>query len=231
MGRKLLKIIIIILMMIGIISGVRLTISRLFPSISLKNAESNIINKAQSVNAELENFYTYGRSLNIKGRIPRISKENIESIKLYISDGMEYERYYNIGYSIENNALYFETDQDMNSGIILDDLEIGKQYYLLLRLTLNNSINPRYFSFETKNKLDDINYYSITKDGKNKLAKIGLIDKKNGDKDYKFLTINIEEASLPEDVYDIVVDAGHGGKDTGEKAGGHTEADIDLKKN
>ena len=228
MGRKLLKIIIIILMMIGIVSGVKLTISRLLPNLGLKSAEANIINKTQSVNAELESFYTYGRSLNVKGKIPRISKENIESIKLYISDGMEYERYYNINYSVEDGNLYFETSEEMNNGIIIDELETGKQYYVLLRLKLNNSINPRFFSFESSNKLDDIDYYTITKDGKNRLAKIALSKKKSSDKEYSFLSIKIEEASLPEDVYDIVVDAGHGGKDPGEKSGNYTEADIDL---
>ena len=37
------------------------------------------------------------------------------------------------------------------------------------------------------------------------------------------------EENLPEEVYDIVIDAGHGGKDVGEKSGTFTEAGITLE--
>ena len=43
------------------------------------------------------------------------------------------------------------------------------------------------------------------------------------------LKISLNEEKLPEDTYDIVIDAGHGGTDKGEKLGGITESDITLE--
>ena len=44
------------------------------------------------------------------------------------------------------------------------------------------------------------------------------------------LTLTVTEVSdLPEGWYDVTVDAGHGGKDTGALGGGYTEAELDLE--
>ena len=43
------------------------------------------------------------------------------------------------------------------------------------------------------------------------------------------MKISLENSNLPEDVYDIVIDAGHGGKDSGEKLGTITEANVALE--
>lgn len=228
MIRKIFKVIIICLIIFGIIQGVRISFQRLFPNITLKKAEENIVNKIQKNNAELTEVYTYGRSLNIKGKIPKVSKDNIESVKLYLTDGLDFERTYNIEYTVDENNLLFETSDEINNGIILDKLEVGRQYYLLLRLKLNNSMNARYFSFENLTESKEIDYYTITKEEDKKLVKIEFIKKDVGNEKYNFFTILAEKEELPEDVYDIVIDAGHGGTDVGEKKDGHTEADIAL---
>ena len=51
---------------------------------------------------------------------------------------------------------------------------------------------------------------------------------KRKESDYSYLSIKVENAELPENIYDIVIDAGHGGTDTGEKSGSDTEANIAL---
>ena len=228
MIRKFIKTLIAVLMIIGIIQGVRIAIQRSFPDRNLKKAEENIISKIQTNNVELLELYTYGRSLNVKGKLNRISKENIESVKLFLVDGLDYEKAISLKYDIVDNNLIFESNSEMNNGIILDNLENNKEYYLLLRLKLNNNINPRYFSFENISNTPEINYYTITKDGKNRLAKIGFVKKKHPKNEYSFLTVKLEDCELPDDVYDIVIDAGHGGKDVGERNGKYTEADIAL---
>ena len=48
-------------------------------------------------------------------------------------------------------------------------------------------------------------------------------------KQYSLMYLQMEDAEIPNDVYDIVIDAGHGGKDQGEIKGKYTEADITLK--
>ena len=42
------------------------------------------------------------------------------------------------------------------------------------------------------------------------------------------MKLALKEEKLPEDVYDIVIDAGHGGIDKGEIKDGITEADVTL---
>ena len=157
-----------------------------------------------------------------------IDKNNIESVKLYITDGGNYERNYNMEYYVEDGNLIFESNSEINSGMVLDNLENNVQYYVLVRLKLNNSINPRIFSFENKSNNKEINYYTLTKEGTNRLAKIKFIEKEYKRKEYKFFTVNLTDEDLPEEVYDIVIDAGHGGKDPGVSKDGCTEADITL---
>lgn len=228
MIKKLFKIVIIVLMLFGIIEGAIITVKKLFPNINLKRAEENVANMMQNNKAELLEFYTYGRSFNIKGQIPRVSEDNIESVKLYLTNGLDYERVYNIEYSIDENNLVFETSEEINEGIVLDKLEVGQQYYLLLRLKLNNNMNAKYFSFENISDNKEITYYSLTKENINKKVKVEFIEKNVNKTNYTFLTISMENCALPEEVYDIVIDAGHGGKDVGEKKDGHTEANIAL---
>lgn len=229
MGKKLFKLVIIILMIFGIIQGLIITAKRLFPDISLKKVEENIVSKMQKNNAELLELYTYGRSLNLKGRLSGVSDDNIESVKLYLTDGLEYERTYSLEYKVEDHKLIFETRTEINNGLILDKLEEGKQYYLLLRLKLNNSINARYFSFDNTGNCEEINYYSISKlDENDKLVSVKFIEKNINSNNFKFVLLSAEKTELPEEVYDIVIDAGHGGKDSGVKKGSYTEAGLAL---
>ena len=41
--------------------------------------------------------------------------------------------------------------------------------------------------------------------------------------------IKVKNTYLPENIYDIVIDAGHGGGDPGAEYGGYREADLALK--
>ena len=227
MLKKLFRFSVIVLMFVGIFFGLNVTIRRLFPSIEKQEAEANIFNKIQSTSIALTNFYTYGRAFNVSGKIPNISKDNFESVRLVITDGLEFEESYNLNYEFSENDLVFSSSEKINSGIILDKLENSK-YYILLRLKVNNSVNPKYYSFSNGSDNEELTYYSVTQDGNNKKAEILFLTKEFAENEYTVLTIEVSDAKLPEDVYDIVIDAGHGGKDAGEKQGDITEADITL---
>lgn len=228
MLKNFLKGLVIILMLIGIGYGISITIKREVPEKNAKMAEINIYNKIQTRTAELTNFYTYGKSFNITGRISNISKDNLENAKIVITDGLEYEQSYTLNYSFEDIYLIFSSDNEMNNGIILDNLSEG-EYFILLRLTLNNSVDPRYYSFSNISTYNSLDYYTITKENSNKKAEISFYDKIYNEKEYKLSSIKIENAVLPDEIYDIVIDAGHGGKDVGERAGSITEADLTLE--
>lgn len=228
MLKNFLKGLVIILMLIGIGYGISITVEREIPEKDAKMAEVNIYNKIQTRSAELTNFYTYGKAFNITGKISNISKDNLENVKIVITDGLDYEQSYTLNYNFEDAYLVFSSDNEINNGIILDNLSDGK-YYILLRLTLNNSIEPRYYSFSNSSTYNSLDYYTITKENSNKKAEISFSDKTYNGKEYKLSSIEIEETILPENIYDIVIDAGHGGSDVGEKVSSITEADLTLE--
>ena len=228
MFKRLFKLLILVLMIIGIYYGISITINKKMPNKRKKEADNKIIDMVQTRTAELEFFYTYGRAFNIRGKVKNISKDNFENAKLVITDGLDYEKTYNLECGFEENDLAFYSSNEINSGIILDELE-NKEYYVCLRLKLNNSVNPKYYSFNNNSEYNNLDYYTITKDGANRLAKISFIEKKSNDIKCNILTIKIEDSSIPEDVYDIVIDAGNGGKDPGEVSGATKEADINLE--
>lgn len=96
----------------------------------------------------------------------------------------------------------------------------------MVRLKLNNSINPKYYSMVNVSKYKDIEYYTVTANEKNKKANIKF--EKYGENNIPYLNIKVQNDELPNNIYDIVIDAGHGGNDTGEKSGSITEANLTL---
>ncbi len=228
MLKKLFKIIVLILMLIGIFYGVSITINKRVPGIKQKEAESNVINMVQTRTAELSDYYTYGKAFNIKGKVKNISKDNFESARLVITDGLDYEKNYNLECGFEENDLAFYSSNEINSGIVIDELE-NKEYYVCLRLKLNNSVNPKYYSFSNNSEYKELDYYTVSQNGENRIAKISFQEKNLNNIRCNLLTIRLEKAELPEDVYDIVIDAGNGGKDPGEVSGATNEADINLE--
>ena len=228
MLKNLFKIIVIILMIIGIVLGIMISIKRHTLGIGNNSIEKNIYQKVQSKPAEIVNYYTYGKAFNIKGKLTNVSKDNFESIKLIITDGMDYERTYDLNYQFEDNSILFESNTEINSGIKLDELG-SNEYYILIRLKLNNSYEAKYYSFSNQTKYQNIDYYTFTKEGESSRKASIIFDSVEYDNNtYSFLKIKMEDVALPDDVYDIVIDAGHGGSDKGENAGANNEADIVL---
>lgn len=227
MLKNLFKIVVLILLIIGIICGIGITIKKRVPQNVKKGVEPKIFEMIQTKTAEATQIYTYGRSFNVNGKISNISKDNFESAKLVITDGLDYEQNYNLDYEFEENNLKFSSKL-INAEVVIDELE-NSEYYILLRLKLNNSIEPRYYSFTNSSEDNYIEYYTITKNGANRKASISFDEIKHKNKNYNLLTMKLEDSTLPEDVYDIVIDAGHGGSDSGENFGAIKEADITLE--
>ena len=228
MIKKILKLVCLILIIIGVWYGITITIKKQVPDISKKEVEQKIISRIQIKTANITSFYTYGRAFNLKGEISGINKDNFENVKLVITDGFEYEKEYELDYELKDSVLKFISSNEINSGLIIDNLK-GEEFYILLRLKLNNSIEPRYYSFSNNSELKNINYYTITDGDKNRKAEISFVVNENGEEKHNLLKIALKEDVLPDDVYDIVIDAGHGGSDVGEKLGNITEADITLE--
>ena len=89
---------------------------------------------------------------------------------------------------------------------------------------MNNEI--KYYSLKNNTEYGDINYYTLTRNGKNNNINIGFKQKD----DIPFLELSVKEVNeLPNDVYDVVIDPGHGGADGGAVSGNHVEAEIVLE--
>lgn len=159
--------------------------------------------------------------------MPDISEDNFESAKLYLTNGNGNEKTYRLYNELVDGNLVISTTDIINNGLILDELENG-EYVGLIRLKLNNNVNAKFYSLANKSSYPNIEYFGVTKNGVNKKIDIQFRNMKIKDKEYEYLNIKVEECELPENVYDIVIDAGHGGADKGEKSGSDTEADIAL---
>ena len=91
-----------------------------------------------------------------------------------------------------------------NDGIYLDDLKRGN-YLLLIKS------EDKYYTFKNDTEYSNLEYYTITKDNKNNKIEIifDSLDNKN------YLEFKINRSKLPNNVYDIAIDPGHGGMDSG----------------
>lgn len=225
MGKRIVRFIFLILVFIGIGSGIFITTKRESDKKEAEQKIDNVFESVQTKTAILTNFYTYGDTLNIEGKLSNISKDNFEGAKVIITDGTN-EKSASLEASIENKELVFSTSQ-INDGIELDDLELGN-YYILLRLKLNNSSVPKLYFLAPQDSISEIEYYTVTKNGERRKVNIGMLERNLNDKIYKYLSVKVMNSENLEDVYDFVIDAGHGGKDVGERSGSHTEADITL---
>lgn len=167
------------------------------------NVEKSIIN--------IDNIFIYGTHLNLHGNL--VDDENFE-IVLY--DGKFKE------YNININDNTFNLSDNVNEGLYLEDIPVGK-YYVFLRASNkdeNDNNIYRYYSLNNTTEYKKMTYYTFSKTG-NKI----II---NTDSEYNTLVINVSK-NTDKDIYDIVIDPGHGGMDSGASKNGYNEADLTMK--
>ena len=127
-------------------------------------------------------------------------------------------------FNIQDNTVSFSSTEKINEGLDLESLATGN-YYVLLKITFSNS-DIKYYSLKNSSEYNDLTYYTITKNNSNNKINISF----NNYNNLSYMSINVSKAdSLPDGVYDIAIDPGHGGRDKGAKSGEYTEADLVLK--
>ena len=227
MLKKLLTFIMLIFILMGLGIGIYYATFSKDETQEEKAKNEAIFGLVQTKQVQVTEFFTFGKCLNFSGSLPGIAKDNFESVKLYITNGNDFEKTYKLDGKIEDGNLILTTTDEINTGLNLDELGEG-EYVVLVRLKLNNSVTPKYYSLSNVSEYGDIEYYTMTKEETNHKIEIDFKQKTYKEQNYDYLSINVANAEKPENVYDIVIDAGHGGKDTGEKFGGDTEANIAL---
>lgn len=163
--------------------------------------------------ATITEITTYGRYFNIAGYVD----DDISELSLVLKND-DLEKEYPLILTKEKNKTSFTTNKLINEGINLEDISLGK-YAILLKN------KEEYYTFENKSNYNEINYYTISNQSKCNEIKVEFMDI---DKD-KYLIMNVEQINLKKEIYDIVIDPGHGGIDVGATNGKYHESDITLE--
>lgn len=163
-----------------------------------------ILLKSQKLEGQINDYYIYGTHLNVEGSI-NIDNSNVtkKDIKLILSNGYSFKNIKS-EINIEGKKAYFSFSDEINSGLNLEKLKYGN-WYLFIK------INNNYYSLKDVTGYKSVNYYTITKKNSNNNIKT-----KSGKKyNHNYFSIVVRKSTLPKDVYDITIDPGHGGIDTG----------------
>ena len=175
----------------------------------------------KSSTANVTKYFVYGTHFNLEGnvQIPKISKITIDSVHIVVNDS-EREILLDTDFTYKDNVLSFSTIDKINEGISLENISSQKNY-LFLKIVFSSS-EEKYFSLSNSSSYGSITYYTMTKKSKVDIS----FDTYNNLPYLNISFVNID--NLPEDVYDIAIDASHGGKDTGSTSGKNTESEIVL---
>lgn len=165
------------------------------------NDIKRVVEKIENDSFNIESYSVFGTHLNISACI----NKNLEgNLNLILKNSKE-EIIIDSNFENEKNKTCFYISDKNNEGIYLDELKKGK-YVLLVKEGADT-----YYSFVNKNDYNNIEYYTLTNNNKNNKINIDF----NKHKNKSYLSLKIKESKLPDDVYDITLDAGHGGLDTG----------------
>ncbi len=167
----------------------------------LENIESSL---------KINEYYIYGKYLNINGTLP----DNAGNMTLVLKNN---EEEINLKTIIEDHT--FKTNNYINEGINLEKLKVG-EYLILLKDTINN----KYYTLLNETAYATNDYYTMTKNQKNNHIHLAM----QSFKESRYWQINIQEEKLPDNVYDVVIDPGHGGVDTGAGNGRYHESKYTL---
>lgn len=179
--------------------------------------------KIQDEFANINEYYIYGTHLNLNGNfeIPEyIKKDEIKNVILVLTDTyIENSINYNLNYSISDQIINYQLTELKNRGVYLDALEIN-EYVFLLKLETNKQ--DYYFRINNRSNYLETEYFTMSRN--NKINKIELFHNHRINSFGMNVTLNQNN----ENIYDVIIDAGHGGKDKGACYHGYCETDFTL---
>ena len=163
--------------------------------------------------ADVNKYYVYGNHLNIEGKVDVPNNFNVSLVLKNLDNEISYDVSYNNG--------SFKTSKYINEGIYLDDIPIGD--YLIFLKVYNDDV-VKYYSLSNDTNYNDISYYTVTRNKKNNLININFSIKS----DKKYMILSVKNTTVPDNYYDVVIDPGHGGDDSGAYYSKYTEANFTL---
>lgn len=185
--------------------------------------------------ASLTKYYTYGAFFQAEGTVDLndtdLTKKGLSKAALQLRTGSgEEDRWsFDIPFSVSKKKLTFRTAKHIDEGLCLDTLETGTTA-AFLELTWKDG-GTKLLALrdgtgsEKSGPQDAVEYYTLPY-GHHGHRKVTTAFTRTGDTET--LVFETKRSRLPSDVYDIVVDPGHGGKDPGAQSGGYRESDVVL---
>ena len=218
------KIIFIICICIAIILAIFISCILIQKYKIVKTSEHNDSNQniqIEETYANLTDAYIYGTHLNIEGKI-ELDNSNIEKITLILANKEE-QLEYNLKYETQETQILFTTCEYINRGINLE--KISKEKYAFLIKTKEKTGQTKYYSLNTNDvKIEELEYYTISNNNMTKYITLKEVKKEES----SYLILSLENTEIPEDIYDITLDAGHGGDNPGAVYKGYYESKIVL---
>ncbi len=168
--------------------------------------------------ANVTEYHVYGNHLNLTGEL-EITDKDYKDIKLLLYNGNQKD--IDITTSIEDGKIIFTTSDYLNEGIYLDDIPKGI-YYTFIKVTYEKEDKEeiKYYILNNKTGYKNLTYYTLSKYN-NKIT----IDT---DEDYQTMYLKIV-SNKDKEIYDITIDPGHGGIDSGALNNDDQEKDFTME--
>ncbi len=177
--------------------------------VDINNFDNKMYDKITKGNVYVDEIYIYGRYFNIKGH----ADFNLDEAFLIFVDSTFNETKYDL--SVNENKFYLS--DKINGGLNLEDIKYDNSTILLMS-------NDKYYPLINNSNYENTDYYTIS--NFNKTNYLEFVFSKF--KDVSFLKLKCKNILVPNNVYDIVIDPGHGGADVGAVNGNIYESNISL---
>lgn len=182
---------------------------------ALPNKKSESITP-ESSKANINEIYIYGTHLNLKGTL-KCDKTTISDVNL-VMIGNNNKKVYDLFYNINTDkTIDFNVADTLNTGFVLDTLIIDN-YVLFIDVVSDGK--SYYYPIENESDYKTTTYYGLTNDNVSK--KFVITDEST----YDSMAINISKST--DEVYDVIIDPGHGGSDVGACYNSKCETDYTL---
>ena len=171
---------------------------------------------------DVSKFTIYGTHFNLEGTLDLIQLSGIKitNVDLIVKNLSGDEFILDSSFNFSDNTLSFSTTDKINKGLNLEQLNT-ENFYIFVKVAYSNG-DIKYYTLKNSSEYANSTYYSITKNNLNN--KIDITFEKY--KDIPYLALKVSQVnSLPQDVYDIAIDPGHGGLDSGAVQSGYKESD------
>ncbi|MBO7700108.1 MAG: N-acetylmuramoyl-L-alanine amidase [Eubacteriaceae bacterium] len=167
---------------------------------------------AEDENGKITFFTRFGTTLNLEGEVS-VKDMDVKDVKLVMTDD---RAMYSLPceYELKGRKVSFTTSELINGGIQLEALPEGSWVMLLRVEGLEGSKEAiRYYPLVNESIYEGISYKGISSPQGAKHVDFFFGDRFRLERDAACL--DVRTAPLPEDVYDVVLEVGHGGDDPG----------------